>query len=141
MFFYCCVAHPTVLARRETLVAHPYRDTYPHCEDYDLWLRLLCLESGESGGEEGKREEDGKSSPEPEAVGNGSDGVRIGNLSTPLLRLRKHGSRAAGVLSHFFVLLRPERFVLATVRAESQRRRPRTGSVAVVGVRRAGGQG
>jgi glycosyltransferase involved in cell wall biosynthesis len=36
-----CIAHPTVLMRREAvLAAGGYRAAFPYCEDYDLWLRL-----------------------------------------------------------------------------------------------------
>jgi glycosyltransferase involved in cell wall biosynthesis len=33
-------AHPTVVARRELLLAHPYDDAFRHAEDYELWTRL-----------------------------------------------------------------------------------------------------
>jgi glycosyltransferase involved in cell wall biosynthesis len=36
-----CIAHPTVLLRRQALDAVGlYRAAFRHCEDYDLWLRL-----------------------------------------------------------------------------------------------------
>ncbi len=36
-----CIAHPTVLMRREAVVSvGGYRHAFPACEDYDLWLRL-----------------------------------------------------------------------------------------------------
>jgi hypothetical protein len=36
-----CLAHPTVLLRREAVMAAGlYRDTFRYAEDYDLWLRL-----------------------------------------------------------------------------------------------------
>jgi glycosyltransferase involved in cell wall biosynthesis len=36
-----CMAHPTVVMRRDTVVrAGGYRDAFPFCEDYDLWMRL-----------------------------------------------------------------------------------------------------
>ena len=36
-----CIAHPTVLMRREAVVSvGGYRRAFPACEDYDLWLRL-----------------------------------------------------------------------------------------------------
>ncbi len=36
-----CIAHPTVMVRREAVLAlGGYRAQYRHCEDYDLWLRL-----------------------------------------------------------------------------------------------------
>jgi len=36
-----CIAHPTVLMRRDAVVAvGGYRQAFPACEDYDLWLRL-----------------------------------------------------------------------------------------------------
>ena len=37
----CCIAHPTVMARREVVLeSGGYRGQYLHAEDYDLWLRL-----------------------------------------------------------------------------------------------------
>ena len=36
-----CMAHPTVLMRRDAVIAAGgYRGAFRHCEDYDLWLRL-----------------------------------------------------------------------------------------------------
>jgi glycosyltransferase involved in cell wall biosynthesis len=36
------ICHPSVLMRREVIMAAGgYRSPYVHCEDYDLWLRLL----------------------------------------------------------------------------------------------------
>ncbi|MGO9605627.1 MAG: glycosyltransferase [Candidatus Binataceae bacterium] len=36
-----CIAHPTVLIRRDTFVAvGGYRRAFRQCEDYDLWVRL-----------------------------------------------------------------------------------------------------
>lgn len=36
-----CMAHPTMMIRRDAIVrAGGYRDNFPLCEDYDLWLRL-----------------------------------------------------------------------------------------------------
>jgi glycosyltransferase involved in cell wall biosynthesis len=40
-FVECPIAHPTLLIRREILIAHPYRDC-GWAEDYDLVLRLLA---------------------------------------------------------------------------------------------------
>ncbi len=40
-FVECPIAHPTLMIRRETLIAHPYRDC-GWAEDYDLVLRLLA---------------------------------------------------------------------------------------------------
>ncbi|HEY2374036.1 MAG TPA: glycosyltransferase [Gaiellaceae bacterium] len=40
LFFGTALAHPSVMARRELLVAHVYRAEAPHAEDYDLWARL-----------------------------------------------------------------------------------------------------
>jgi glycosyltransferase involved in cell wall biosynthesis len=40
-FVECPIAHPTLMIRRETLSAHPYRDC-GWAEDYDLVLRLLA---------------------------------------------------------------------------------------------------
>lgn len=36
--------HPTVMARREWLLAHPYDETLEYSEDYELWVR--CALSG-----------------------------------------------------------------------------------------------
>lgn len=37
----CCIAHPTVMLRRAALDSlEPYRPSFLHAEDYDLWLRL-----------------------------------------------------------------------------------------------------
>jgi glycosyltransferase involved in cell wall biosynthesis len=36
-----CIAHPSVMMRRDAILAAGfYRDDFPLCEDYDLWLRL-----------------------------------------------------------------------------------------------------
>ncbi|HXC28460.1 MAG TPA: glycosyltransferase [Stellaceae bacterium] len=36
-----CMAHPTMVMRRDAIVrAGGYRDEFPLCEDYDLWLRM-----------------------------------------------------------------------------------------------------
>jgi len=40
-FVECPIAHPTLMIRREILIAHPYRDC-GWAEDYDLVLRLLA---------------------------------------------------------------------------------------------------
>lgn len=38
---YNCIAHPTVLMRRDAYFAvGGYRETFPGAEDYDLWLRM-----------------------------------------------------------------------------------------------------
>ena len=37
----CAIAHPTVMARREILIANKYLDKYPFPEDYELWTRLI----------------------------------------------------------------------------------------------------
>jgi len=42
-FVECPIAHPTLMIRRETLIAHPYRDC-GWAEDYDLVLRLLAAD-------------------------------------------------------------------------------------------------
>ena len=86
MYMYCCVAHPTVAVRRSCLTAMDgYRDTFPHAEDYDLWLRVLQHGRRNTTGEEGK-------------VGAGSAAVskevpfQLNNLGDVLLVLRKHGT-------------------------------------------------
>ena len=61
MLFYCAMAHPTVVFHRQTILnAGGYSNSWKHCEDYELWLRLQ------------------------------RQGVAFANLPTPLLRLRKH---------------------------------------------------
>lgn len=63
MHFHCALAHPTVLARREALLAAGgYDASSPHAEDYALWHRLLAA------------------------------GGAVASLGTPLLRLRKSAS-------------------------------------------------
>jgi len=58
----CAFAHPSVMMRREAvLAAGGYREAFRHAEDYDLWLRL-----GERHG--------------------------LDNLPEPLLRYRQHGT-------------------------------------------------
>jgi glycosyltransferase involved in cell wall biosynthesis len=42
-FVECPIAHPTLMIRREILIAHPYRDC-GWAEDYDLVLRLLAAD-------------------------------------------------------------------------------------------------
>lgn len=60
MSFLCPLAHPTVMARRELLIAHGgYSESAAYAEDYDLWERL-------------------------------SRQAKFANLSEPLLLLRKH---------------------------------------------------
>ncbi len=40
IWFGCCIAHPTVVARRKFFeIAGFYNKDYCHCEDYELWLR------------------------------------------------------------------------------------------------------
>jgi glycosyltransferase involved in cell wall biosynthesis len=59
-----CIAHPTVLMRRDAvLAAGGYRRAFPHCQDYDLWLRL-------------------------------SEDYDLLNIDDPLLRYRQHSGQA-----------------------------------------------
>jgi glycosyltransferase involved in cell wall biosynthesis len=37
-----CIAHPSIMARAETLKAFGYQDSQKQAEDYDLWLRLTA---------------------------------------------------------------------------------------------------
>jgi glycosyltransferase involved in cell wall biosynthesis len=37
-----CLAHPTVMMRKETALRYPYHFSQLHSEDYDLWLRMLA---------------------------------------------------------------------------------------------------
>jgi glycosyltransferase involved in cell wall biosynthesis len=40
-FTVCAIAHPTVMARKEILIANKYLEKYPFPEDYELWTRLI----------------------------------------------------------------------------------------------------
>ncbi len=55
-----CLAHPSVMMRKEVIDRYSYRDTRIHSEDYDLWLRLAA------------------------------DNVRIEKVEEPLLKYRVH---------------------------------------------------
>ena len=67
MSFLCPLAHPTVMARRDLLIAHGgYNESAAYAEDYDLWERL-------------------------------SRQVKFANLPEPLLLLRKHGGNLTNV--------------------------------------------
>lgn len=37
-----CLAHPSVMMRRELLLCHPYHEKVPYAQDYELWLRLAA---------------------------------------------------------------------------------------------------
>ena len=39
-FFMNPLSHPTVTIRHSVLRQNKYRNSYPYCEDYDLWMRL-----------------------------------------------------------------------------------------------------
>jgi glycosyltransferase involved in cell wall biosynthesis len=39
--FYCPVAHPATMLRRNILDFNPYQERPKHAEDYDLWTRLI----------------------------------------------------------------------------------------------------
>lgn len=39
-FFMNPLSHPTVTIRKSVLQQNKYRNSYPYCEDYDLWMRL-----------------------------------------------------------------------------------------------------
>lgn len=62
-----CIAHPTIMIRKEIALAYPYDEKQLHCEDYDLWLRIL------------------------------SDGLVIEKLPQPLLLYRNHEGSITGV--------------------------------------------
>lgn len=67
MPFLCPLAHPTVMARRDLLIAHGgYNESAAYAEDYDLWERL-------------------------------SRQVKFANLPEPLLLLRKHESNMTNI--------------------------------------------
>lgn len=57
------LAHPSVMLRREILLANPYDESYPNSQDYELWSRLLF-----------------------------DKGIRFANLDEKLLRYRIHHS-------------------------------------------------
>ncbi len=42
MVFQNCIAHPTVMLRSQIAKKYQYNKEQLHCEDYDLWLRLLA---------------------------------------------------------------------------------------------------
>ncbi len=62
-----CIAHPTIMIRKEIALAYPYDDMQLHCEDYDLWLRILA------------------------------DGLVIEKIPQPLLLYRNHEASITGV--------------------------------------------
>lgn len=62
-----CIAHPTIMIRKEIALAYPYDPMQLHCEDYDLWLRILA------------------------------DGLVIEKLPQPLLLYRNHEASITGV--------------------------------------------
>ncbi|HEY2385120.1 MAG TPA: glycosyltransferase [Terriglobia bacterium] len=43
LMFGNCIAHPSVMARREIIQNLGYRPEAPHVEDYDLWIRASAL--------------------------------------------------------------------------------------------------
>lgn len=55
-----CIAHPSVMFRKEVVDRYRYRDTGLHAEDYDLWLRMV------------------------------SDGIKIEKIPEVLLEYRSH---------------------------------------------------
>jgi len=57
-----CLAHPSIMVRKEVIVRYRYRDTRIHAEDYDLWLRLAA------------------------------DDVRMEKVDEPLLKYRVHSA-------------------------------------------------
>ncbi len=63
-----CIAHSSVMIRRETALLYPYNLRQLHCEDYDLWLRLLA------------------------------DGRKIEKLPQPLLQYRVHENSITGTI-------------------------------------------
>lgn len=66
MPFENCIAHPTVMIRKDVFAKLKY-NSYPlHREDYDLWLRML------------------------------NRGYRIAKISEPLLQYREHTASVTG---------------------------------------------
>jgi glycosyltransferase involved in cell wall biosynthesis len=41
MFFFCSLAHPTVMTQSALFKRFSYNDEFPHCEDYALWAHCL----------------------------------------------------------------------------------------------------
>lgn len=56
----CCIAHPSIMARKNVLSSYRYDPAWKNIEDYNLWLRLCA------------------------------DGHLIGKIDKPLLKLRIH---------------------------------------------------
>lgn len=67
-----------------------YSATYPHAEDYDLWLRLLFPGPGATGASGAGGDAGAGAATATATAPNNSRRVR--NLGTPLLVLQKHGT-------------------------------------------------
>ncbi len=82
-----CIAHPTIMIRKEIALAYLYDAMQVHCEDYDLWLRMLA------------------------------DGLVIEKLPQPLLLYRNHEASITGThlkkLNPFFKQYQCKRRFLA----------------------------
>ena len=82
-----CIAHPTIMIRKEVVEAYLYDAMQLHCEDYDLWLRMLA------------------------------DGLVIEKLPQPLLLYRNHEASITGTylkkLNPFFKQYQCKRRFLA----------------------------
>ena len=82
-----CIAHPTIMIRKEVVEAYLYDAIQLHCEDYDLWLRMLA------------------------------DGLVIEKLPQPLLLYRNHEASITGTylkkLNPFFKQYQCKRRFLA----------------------------
>lgn len=82
-----CIAHPTIMIRKGIALAYLYDPMQVHCEDYDLWLRMLA------------------------------DGLIIEKLPEPLLLYRNHTESITGThlkrLNPFYKQFRCKRRFLA----------------------------
>ncbi|MCB5297637.1 glycosyltransferase [Yersinia intermedia] len=66
--FWCCLAHPTILAKKSVFVAHEQYKSKYRSEDYELWLRLRRNKK-----------------------------IQFGNMRESLLKYRLHGSQMTDV--------------------------------------------
>lgn len=85
MFFYCSIAHPSVLARKEALLQYGgYSESFPFCEDYHLWLQMAWGVRG------GSARDSGSPISSPSFVKLQNKPCLLANLPEVLVRLRKH---------------------------------------------------
>lgn len=92
--FYCCIAHPTALVQRRVLDRiGGYTAECRHAEDYDLWLRVMfpAAEASLSSGAAGEAAGGSRASDMGDAV----FPMRLGNIGSVALGLRKHGGNVS----------------------------------------------